>query len=253
VQDLPTSFRWSFPPLRPLPCDVFGRLPGFLDPQPSTLNHRPPSAPLCPDRPPATLCQPCGLASATELRGMCPNSNLLQRRRGRPSRRLVTVSRCARCGRKGMLKSLTQRVMAPSSPNHCVLCPFAPLRWFNCVFQHVFRPPSSVLWLLHLSAFPLVILLGMAPSVILKGFCNPAQGWTAHSAFFIPPSSFRRGPTLGSCFRSAPTLKVVVSNRRHRCYGAKIRRQFTGGTKEAHALKTAPKNQAGHPETRRAG
>ena len=74
------------------------------------------------------------------------------------------------------------------------------------------------------------------------------QGWTAHSAFFIPPSSFRRGPTLGSCFRSAPTLKVVVSNRRHRCYGAKIRRQFTGGTKEAHPLKSAPKNQAGHED-----
>ena len=33
------------------------------------------SFPLCPERPPATLCQPCGLASASEFGGKCPNSS----------------------------------------------------------------------------------------------------------------------------------------------------------------------------------
>ena len=32
------------------------------------------SFPLCPERPPATLCQPCGLASTTEFCGKYPNS-----------------------------------------------------------------------------------------------------------------------------------------------------------------------------------
>jgi hypothetical protein len=41
------------------------------------------SFPFCPERPPATLCQPSGLAYATEFRGKCPNSSpLLLWRRG---------------------------------------------------------------------------------------------------------------------------------------------------------------------------
>jgi hypothetical protein len=40
--------------------------------------------------------------------------------------------------------------MAPSSPNRCVLCPFAPLRWFNCVFQLQSKPISPFTF--HLSS-----------------------------------------------------------------------------------------------------
>ena len=45
-------------------------LSGVLDP-PTPLRW---SFPLCPERPPATLCQPCGLASTTEFCGKYPNS-----------------------------------------------------------------------------------------------------------------------------------------------------------------------------------
>ena len=41
-------------------------------------------SPLCPKRPPATICQPCGLGSATDFRVKCPNSRgALSERAGR--------------------------------------------------------------------------------------------------------------------------------------------------------------------------
>ena len=40
----------------------------------------------CPERPPATLCQPCGLGSASEFSRECANPSLLPRRRGGTTR-----------------------------------------------------------------------------------------------------------------------------------------------------------------------
>src|ERR1039458_5755361 len=45
------------------------------------------------ERPPATLWQPYGLTSAWEFGGKCPNSNLLQRSRGRTTRPLLASAR----------------------------------------------------------------------------------------------------------------------------------------------------------------
>ena len=48
------------------------------------------SFPLCPERPPATLYQPCGLGSASKFRGKCPNSRGRTESRS-PTRRAATA------------------------------------------------------------------------------------------------------------------------------------------------------------------
>jgi hypothetical protein len=73
------------------------------------------SFPLCSERPPATLCQPCGLGSVRKLSRKCPNS------RGVLSQRAADVHRCPKRSESG---DLQRRVGTKNRKNSrsCAIC-----------------------------------------------------------------------------------------------------------------------------------